>query len=65
MKVIWNLDNTTCVPIEKISYFKICGKQEAAGMNYYLYAFFPGNEGNFRIYVSQDKQSCIDYLERL
>lgn len=65
MKVLWNMDNTTCVPIEKVSYFRIIAKQEAAGMNYYLMAFFPGNEGNFDIYVADNKLSCMKYLENL
>lgn len=65
MNVIWNLDQTTCVPLNKISYFRVVGKQEAAGMTFYVYAFFPGNEGNFRVFVANNKQRCIDYLNAL
>jgi len=74
MKVIWDLDYVTAIPLNNISCFEIGStdewssqsKKEWKGGRYYVtarYTIYTGTSS--RIFSSDSREECIKYIENI
>ena len=65
MKVVWNIEHTIAVPLEKICYFEVIEAQKDMPYKYYILGYFRGNTGNFEVATAANKEACIKYINSL